>query len=73
MTISIFNLIEIPHLNYYKEIGDDNTLLTSLDYQLKLSIIYFLDLILMILLYGFKTVFLKKTYALRLEVLYLVA
>ena len=38
-----------------------------------LSILYFLDLVFMIILYGAKSVFMKKTYALRLEIFYLLA
>ena len=74
--LSVFNIITVPYLNYLDEMLEETDdwygLKLMLSIQILFSCIYAFDLILMVIVFGVKDVFLKRSYALRLELVFII-
>ena len=70
LCISIVNLISIPYLNYYEAIHDFKGVDIMILIQFSLNIIYLLDILVMFFVFGIRDFFLKRSWALRLELLF---
>lgn len=67
MTISIFNLLTIPYLNYYDDLNDEAGQAFILWLQFRLNIFYIIELLTLIFVRGVYHVFTRETLALRAE------
>lgn len=67
MTISIFNLLTLPYLNYYELVKNEGGQEFILQLQFNLNIFYMIELLLLIFVLGIYNVFTKETLALRAE------
>jgi len=65
--LGIVNLLLIPYLKYYEDTGQYEGVKAMLNVQVAINFIYLTDLVLMLLIFGFKVVFTKRSWALRFE------
>lgn len=72
--MGILNLFTIPMLNYYDDHPNDKLSFDSIEYiiilQLVVNLIYLSDFICMLMIYGTKQTLFKKSWALRLEIIF---
>ena len=68
MFISIGNLMTIPYLQYYDEIENLDLLGSLVRRQMSISIIYLLDIIVLLSIHGIRDVFMKRSWAIRIEI-----
>jgi hypothetical protein len=67
MLVSIINVLIIPKLQYLDDMNRNNDLEELVRKELFISLIYLMDLLTLICIYGMKDVVLKKSYAIKVE------
>lgn len=70
MTLSIFNLLTLPYLNYYEATDNEDGQVFFLKLQFRLNIFYLLELLLCVFVLGIYEVLTKETVALRFEAVF---
>ena len=69
MAMTILNLLQSPSIMYNAQINDIYALRSLIILQTVFQLIYLIDLVVMILIFGFRSVLLEQSLGLRLEIL----
>lgn len=65
--LTIANLIVIPFIHFYERTQNIHNLKILMAVEILVNVIYLIDLILMLLIFGFKVTLFKKSWGLRIE------
>jgi len=73
LTLGIVDLMSIPYLHFYEDAEDWEGLSTAFSIQIVANVLYLLDFLVMLAIFGVWPVFAKRSWALRAELLAIAA